>query len=142
MSTVTPEGRGRTYTAPLVGGVVALTVVAAVALGGNYLWQRGFGPATATKADCVLAQELIDEAGAAPSDPARAKDWEQDLREVRDATFDDEQLSLQVGKYLYWARVRATGVGSRPTAEQFSDVVGEAKEHCRDSGVSLVIPAL
>jgi hypothetical protein len=142
MSTVTPEGRGRTYTAPVVGGVVALTVVATVAVGGNYLWQRSFGPATATKADCALAQELIDEAGAAPSDPARAKDWEQDLREVRDATFGDEELSLQVGKYLYWARVKATGVGSKPTAEQFGAVADEARAHCRESGVSLVIPAL
>lgn len=120
---------------------MALGVVTAVAVGGNYVWQRNFGPTLASKSDCVLAQQLFDRAQHPPADPAEAEAWEGEIRTVR-YTMDDDGLNTQVGRYAHWAAVKATGVGNRPSAVQVEKVLREAKDHCRESGVTLVIPTL
>jgi hypothetical protein len=129
------------WAARLIGGAGALAVVAAVAIGGNYMWQRQFGPTLASKADCTLAQQLFDQARTPPADPAKAAAWEEQIRKVR-YTMKDDGLDTQVGRYAHWAVVKATGVGDRPTTKQVHAVVDEAKGHCRDSGVDLVIAGL
>lgn len=129
-------------TAKLAGVAVAVAVVAAVAIGGNYLWNRRFGPTPASQADCQLAQELFDKAQSAPADPTKSDAWEQQIREIRYAQMKDEGLSTQVGKYAHWAAVKASGAGDKPTAKKVDDAVSQAQGHCRQSGVSLVIPPL
>jgi hypothetical protein len=127
--------------AKLAGAAVALGVVATVAVGGNYLWQRNFGPTLASKPDCLLAQQLFDKAQTPPADPAKAEAWEEEIRKVR-YTMADDGLNTQVGKYAHWQVVKSTGQGTRPTPKQVETVLGEAKGHCRESGVTLVIPTL
>ena len=141
MSTVTYQRRSTNRATPLIGVAVALAVVTAVAVGGNYAWQRQFGPTLASKADCTQAQQLFDSARTAPADPAQAEAWETEIRKAR-YKMDDDGLNTQVGKYAHWAAVKATGAGDKPSIKQFDTMVKEAKGHCRESGVDLVIPPL
>ncbi len=123
-------------------GVLTVVVLGGIAFGVNYVWQKHFGPTPASAADCRLAQKLIDQAGTAPKVDAEAEKWEQDIRQVRYTRFKDDGISTQVGYYVYWSRVKATGVGELPTAKEFQHMKDEALGHCADSGVALKIPAI
>ncbi|ROO62147.1 hypothetical protein EDC02_4118 [Micromonospora sp. Llam0] len=126
----------------IVLGAVTLVVLAAVAFGGNYLWQLRFGPTPASTADCELAQQLFDRAITAPTDPAEAEEWEQGLRRIRYAEFVNEGISTEVGRFIYWSRVKATGEGERPTPAEVTEMRRNAEGHCAGSGVELTIPEL
>jgi hypothetical protein len=141
MSTI-HSGRNSQRNRSIIFAVVAVIVLAGVAFGVNYVWQKRFGHTPASAADCRLAQQLIDQAKSAPSDPAKAEAWEADIRKVRYTRFQDDGLSTQVGRYVYYATVKATGQGERPTAEDFTTMKKEALGHCKDSGVELTIPAI
>ncbi|WFE30142.1 hypothetical protein O7623_13555 [Solwaraspora sp. WMMD791] len=123
-------------------GVVTVAVLAAVAFGVNYLWQQQFGPTQASAADCRLAQQLLDQTKNPPSEPAEAEQWEQDLRKIRYAQFVDQGISTEVGRFIHWSRVKATGAGERPTTEQISQARSNAEGHCASSGVELTFPDL
>jgi len=123
-------------------GVLTIAVLAAAAFGVNYLWQKQFGPTTASAADCRLAQQLFDKAQTPPTDKAAAQKWELDIRQIRYTQLVDQGVSTQVGYYVRWAVVKATGEGERPTAAQFKKMKQEAIGHCDDSGVNLNIPAI
>ncbi|MEU8657483.1 hypothetical protein, partial [Actinoplanes philippinensis] len=56
--------------------VLAAVVLAGVAYGVNYLWDKRFGPTAASAADCRLAQELIDNAQNPPTHPPEGAKWE------------------------------------------------------------------
>jgi hypothetical protein len=126
----------------LLVGALTVVVLGGVAFGVNFVWQKQFGPTTASAADCRLAQELIDKARTPPSDDAEAEKWEQSIREVRYTQLKDDGVSTQVGRYVGWNRVKATGKGELPTAAQFKEMKDEAIGHCDDSGVDLRIPAM
>lgn len=123
-------------------GVLIVVVLGGIAFGVNFLWQKQFGPTTASAADCRLAQELIDKARTAPSVDAEAEKWEQSIRQVRYTRFEDDGVSTQVGKYVSWSRAQKTGKGELPTTKQFEEMKDEAIGHCDDSGVDLKIPAV
>lgn len=123
-------------------GLVAVVVLGGVAFGVNYLWQKRFGPTAASAADCRLAQELINRAQTPPAEPAAAEAWERDIREIRYAQFTNDGISTEVGRYVYWQRVVATGEGERPTAEKYATMKKNALGHCENSGVKLRIPDL
>jgi|GEM_PF-1759475 len=126
----------------IVLGAVTVVVLVAVAFGGNYLWQLRFGPTPASAADCRLAQQLFDRGSTAPTDPAEAEEWEQDLRRIRYAEFVNDGISTEVGRFIYWSRVKATGEGERPTADQVAEMRRNAEGHCAGSGIELTIPEL
>jgi hypothetical protein len=123
-------------------GALSVVVLGGVAFGVNFLWQKQFGPTTASTADCRLAQELIDKARTAPRDDAEAERWEQAIRQIRYTRLKDDGISTQVGKYVAWSRAKATGKGELPTTKQFEDMKDEAIGHCDDSDVNLTIPAI
>jgi hypothetical protein len=123
-------------------GLLTIVLLGAVAYGVNFLWEKRFGPTTASAADCRLAQELIDRAQTPPTDPAEAEKWEQSIRQVRYTRFEDKGISTRVGLYVGWQRVRATGVGVRPTPADLAENTEIALGHCDDSGVDLRIPPI
>ncbi|WP_405095587.1 hypothetical protein [Micromonospora sp. NBC_01412] len=123
-------------------GMVTVVILAAVAFGVNYLWQERFGPTTASTDDCELAQQLIDRAQTPPTGKAEAQQWEKEIRQIRYTRIEDEGVSTEVGRYVAWAVVRATGEGERPTAADFEQMKNEATGHCDGSGVDLKIPAI
>jgi hypothetical protein len=141
MST-THSGKNSQRGRSLIFAVVTVMVLAGVAFGVNYVWQKRFGPTAASAADCRLAQQLIDQAKSAPSDPAKAEAWEADIRKVRYAKFQDDGLSTQVGRFVSYSRVKATGQGERPTAADLATMKKEALGHCKGSGVELTIPEI
>jgi len=123
-------------------GAVTIVLLAGVAFGVNYLWQKRFGPTTASAADCKLAQQLIDKAQTPPTDKVAAQKWDDEIRQIRYTQLVDQGVSTQVGRYVRWERAKATGDGALPTAEEFKNMKDEAIGHCDDSGVDLKIPAI
>ena len=123
-------------------GVVGVVVLSGVAFGVNYLWQKRFGPTTASAADCRLAQQLIDRAQTPPADPVAAERWETEIREIRYSRFANDGISTEVGRYVAWQRVLATGEGERPTSARYREMTENALGHCAKSGVKLHIPDL
>lgn len=123
-------------------GALTLVVLAGVAFGVNWLWDKRFGPTSASAADCKLAQQLFDQAQSPPKDAAAAQKWEQEIRQVRYNQFENDGISTEVGRYVSWQVVKATGTGERPTAKQFDDMKANAVGHCDGSGVDLRIPPI
>ncbi|MEU4624727.1 hypothetical protein AB0G04_32735 [Actinoplanes sp. NPDC023801] len=123
-------------------GLLTAIILAGVAFGVNYLWDKRFGPTAASAADCRLAQELIDKAQNPPTDPVEAEKWEQQIRQVRYTRFENDGISTQVGSYVHWNRVKATGAPERPDPGTLDEITELAIGHCEDSGVDLRIPKL
>jgi hypothetical protein len=124
----------------LVGlGVLTVAILTAVAVGGNYAWQKRFGPSQASPADCALAQKIIEEAQTLPADQAKVDQWLKEKHTQRFADMKDGYLGLQISRYEYWAGVKATGNGERPTTAEFADMTKEANSHCDKP---LTIPAV
>ena len=123
-------------------GILTVIVLGGVAFGVNYLWDKRFGPTTAAAADCRLAQQLIDRAQTPPADVAEAEKWEQQIRQVRYTRFENDGISTQVGRYVYWSRVRSTGDSTRPPAGELDEITELATGHCEDSGIDLRLPAI
>ena len=127
--------------------LVSFVILAAVVLGGvaygvNFLWDKRFGPTTASAADCRLAQQLIDKAQLPPTDAAGLEKWEQEIRQVRYTRLDDEGLSTQVGRYVHWKGVQSTGGTDRPDPGELDEITDLAIGHCDDSGVDLKLPKI
>ncbi|MBU2667290.1 hypothetical protein KOI35_27645 [Actinoplanes bogorensis] len=127
---------------PAVFGLLTLVVFGGAAAGLKWQWDRWTRPTAASVADCRLAQQLIDEAQAAPSGPADAARWEKGIRQTRYERLADAGISTEVGRYVSWQVVRATGQGERPSAHQFQVMTGNAAGHCDRSGVDLHIPPI
>ncbi|GIE77273.1 hypothetical protein Aph02nite_32230 [Actinoplanes philippinensis] len=122
--------------------VLAAVVLAGVAYGVDYLWDKRFGPTAASAADCRLAQELIDKAQNPPSDAAEGEKWEQQIRQIRYTRLENDGISTEVGKYVHWSMVRATGDPARPPAGTLEEMTELAIGHCEDSGVELRVPKI
>jgi hypothetical protein len=122
--------------------ILAAVVMAGVAYGVNYLWDKRFGPTAASAADCTLAQELIDKAQTPPTDAAKAEEWEQQIRQIRYTQLENDGISTEVGRYVHWSMVKATGDPMRPPAGTLDEIYELAVGHCEDSGVDLRIPKI
>jgi hypothetical protein len=123
-------------------GILTAIILAGVAFGVNYLWDKRFGPTAASAADCRLAQELIDKAQTPPADAAEAEKWEQQIRQVRYTRLENDGISTEVGRYVRWQKARATGESVRPDAGELDEIYELAAGHCEDSGVELRIPKI
>jgi hypothetical protein len=127
----TTVGGNRTHlTRTIVLGIVTIGVLAAVAVGGNHLWQKRFGPTQASAADCALAQSIVDQAQQLPKDEAAVAKWQKDMHDLRFGTKMDGFLGIQVSVYEQWAGRKATGEGLPPTAAEFRAMETEANRHC------------
>jgi hypothetical protein len=122
-------------------GILTAIILAGVAFGVNYLWDKRFGPTAASAADCRLAQELIDKAQTPPADAAEAEKWEQQIRQVRYTRLENDGISTEVGRYVHWQKARATGEPG-PSAGELDEIYELAAGHCEDSGVKLRIPKI
>ncbi|WP_430790497.1 hypothetical protein [Actinoplanes sp. G11-F43] len=122
--------------------VLTVVVLAGVAYGVNYLWDKRFGPTSASAADCTLAQQLIDRAQTPPTDAAAAEKWAQEIRQIRYTQMVDQGISTQVGWYVQWQTIKATGAPERPREGQLEEIYELAAGHCDDSGVELRIPRI
>jgi hypothetical protein len=123
-------------------GILTAIILAGVAFGVNYLWDKRFGPTAASAADCTLAQQLIDKAQTPPTAEPQAEEWEQQIRQVRYTQFENDGISTEVGRYVRWSRVRATGSAMRPDAGELDEITELAVGHCDDSGVELRVPKI
>ncbi|GAA1652190.1 hypothetical protein [Actinoplanes couchii] len=122
--------------------ILTVVVLASVAFGVNYLWDKRFGPTSASAADCKLAQELIDKAQTPPTNATEADKWEKEIRQIRYARFEDDGISTEVGRYVRWKRVQATGAPERPAEGELDEITELAIGHCDDSGVDLKLPKI
>lgn len=122
--------------------VLTVAVLAGVAFGVNHLWDKRFGPTAASAADCALAQQLIDKAQTPPTGAAEAQKWEQEIRQVRYTRLENDGISTEVGRYVSWSRLRATGAPDRPRPGELEEITDLAVGHCEDSGVDLRIPKI
>ncbi|MFI6095687.1 hypothetical protein ACIA8G_09050 [Lentzea sp. NPDC051213] len=121
----------------------AIVVVGAVGFGVTYAWQIWRGPTQASKADCDLAQQLLDKVVQVPAEPDKAKALEVEIRNVRYTQFEDPKssgISTEVGRYIAWRVNTVTKQSPAPTREQYDEVVKNANGHCRGHRV-LNIPA-
>jgi hypothetical protein len=115
---------------PLIAvfGVFAV-VLAAVAVGGSYLWQNHFRSATkASAADCTLAQQILDSTATIPSDPAAGTAWETATR-TRIQGVKEEFLASQLRNYVHWSMAQATGTG-KPEVKTSKNLSEQIPSHC------------
>jgi hypothetical protein len=129
MSTTIGGNRSR-LTRSIVLGVVTVGVLAAIAIGGNHLWQKHSGPTQASAADCALAQSIVDQAQKLPKGEAAVDKWRKDMHDLRIGTDMDGFLGIEVSVYERWAAEKATGKGKPPTAAEFRTMETEANRHC------------
>lgn len=121
---------GVSWTRGIVLGILTLTIVAAVAFGGNYLWQKWFGPSQASAADCALAQTIIDQGKALTSDQAAAEEWARQMHDLRYSSMEDGYLGLQISRYEGMIIHQKTGLYDPVTEADARDMREQANSHC------------
>ncbi|MEU8664065.1 hypothetical protein, partial [Actinoplanes philippinensis] len=77
-----------------------------------------------------------------PTDAAEGAKWEQQIRQIRYTRLENDGISTEVGKYVHWSMVRATGDPARPPAGTLEEMTELAIGHCEDSGVELRVPKI
>lgn len=123
-------------------GLVTILALGGVAYGVTYLWNLRYGPTAASAEDCRIAQQQIDQAQNAPTDPAQKEAWKTELRKVRTTQMKDLGLVTEIAFYVAWKVNVASGEGNLPSDEEFERTVDRAIGACEDSGVELKIPGL
>ncbi|WP_460066690.1 hypothetical protein [Streptomyces sp. YKOK-I1] len=143
MSAVTPaRPRPRRRTRAIVLGSVALAFTAVLAAGAGLWWQEHNRPSQASKADCALAQRIVDDAQHLPTDRAAVERWEQDTMRMRRAQMKDGYLGFRVAQYEVWAADKAKGEGTPPSDRKVLTLSDKANEHCADAKVAISFPPL
>jgi hypothetical protein len=137
MSTVSASNR--TKKAVLFGAIAAVVLVAA-AVAGNYWWTEHKRPSQASKADCALAQQLVDAAKDIPSDKAGIDKWEKTAQQSR-KQLKDGYLASNISNYHGMAATNARGEGT-PAKKKLMQVSDKANEHCADALVVITFPPL
>ncbi|MFJ8107220.1 hypothetical protein [Streptomyces sp. NPDC096132] len=139
MSAVATRPR-RTKAIVLGSLVLALSAVLATAAG--FWWQERNRPSQASKADCALAQQIVDDAQKLPGDKVAVDKWEQDTMKMRRARMKDGYLGFNVAQYEEWATDKARGEGTPPSDKQVLKLSDKANEHCADAKVAITFPPL
>ncbi|GAB2947293.1 hypothetical protein GCM10023080_002420 [Streptomyces pseudoechinosporeus] len=121
-------------------GVIAALFLTALAVAGSRWWNERNEPSQASKADCVLAQKLVDEAQELPSGKAAVEEWWQSTGELRRSQMKDGHLSAQISIYQGWAFLNAKGEGTPPADREVDKLAKKANGHCADAGVKLAFP--
>ncbi|MER5938252.1 hypothetical protein ABT121_13125 [Streptomyces sp. NPDC001928] len=122
-------------------GVIALLVFAAVAVAGSYWWNQHNRPSQASRADCQLAQRLVDSAQEIPSGKAAVEKWVKSERQLR-SQLDDGYLGANISIYNGWAAQQAKGEGTPPQKEELEQLADEANGHCSAAKVTLEFPPI
>ncbi|MER6086886.1 hypothetical protein [Streptomyces bluensis] len=125
----------------IFGSVAAAFLVAISAAGGYWLYERK-QPSQASKADCALAQRIVDGAQDLSHDKAAVDEWEKDTRQLRRSQMKDGYLGFRIAQYELWAALRAKGEGTPPADKQVKELADKANRHCVDAGVTLTLPPI
>jgi hypothetical protein len=140
---VTTDQAGIRNGKALLFGVVAVVILmAAAGVGGAYWWQQRNEPSQASAADCVLAQQIIDEAQNLPRDKAAVAKWQAATGKLRRTRMQDGYLGLQIAIYEGWAAYHATGQGAAPTKQELAKMASTANSHCHEAKRTLVVPPI
>lgn len=127
---------------PIIFGIVALMLLAMLAAVGGYWWNDRNQLSQASKADCALAQRIVDEAHELQGDKAAVEKWEQSTIKLRRAQMKDGYLGFRVAQYELWAAMRAKGEGTPPSDNDVRKLADKANGHCADALVTLTFPSL
>ncbi|MGI5456480.1 hypothetical protein ACQEWB_25610 [Streptomyces sp. CA-249302] len=142
VSTVPGSARPRRRTAVLVGSL-AFVILAGAGIGGGYWWHEHNLPSQASKADCALAQQIIDGAQKLPAGDKKAIDqWAQDTAKTRRAQMKDGYLGYNIAQYEGWVTTKAKGEAGELTQKQMVHIADQANSHCTDAKVTLAFPSL
>ncbi|GAA3773681.1 hypothetical protein ACFS5L_29285 [Streptomyces phyllanthi] len=136
MTAVTRPRRTKT----LVFGAAALVLSAVIAAGAGFWWNKHNEPSQASRADCALAQQLVDSAKEIPSDRAGIEKWEKTAQQGR-AQLKDGYLAAGISNYHGLAAMKAKG-GETPAGKKVLQLSDQANEHCADALVTLTFPPL
>ncbi|MCZ4604168.1 hypothetical protein O3S80_10455 [Streptomyces sp. Lzd4kr] len=127
----------------IVIGAVALVVLAGVGIVGGRWWHERNLPSRASKADCTLAQQIIDEAQKLPTGDKKAVDkWKKDTAALRRTQMKDGYLGYNMAQYEGWVTTKAKGEAVEQTKKEMVDIAGQANSHCTDAKVKLTFPSL
>lgn len=129
------------HTKSILIGLVTVLVFTALAVAGSRWWQERNALSQASKADCALAQELIDESQGLPTDKTAIDTWEKAVQQRR-AQLQDGYLAFNISNYNGVAAAQAKGEDTPPLKKFVQDVSDKANGHCVDAGVTLVFPSL
>ncbi|MEU1183572.1 hypothetical protein ABZ464_39235 [Streptomyces sp. NPDC005820] len=129
-------------TKAIVLGSVALAFTVALTTAAGFWWQEHNRPSQASKADCALAQRIVDDAQRLPGDKAAVDKWEQDTMRMRRAQMKDGYLGYNVAQYEEWATDKAKGDGTPPSDKEVLRLSDKANEHCADAKVAITFPPL
>ena len=125
---VAPERGDR---AGLIAAVlVTVVVVAALAVGGTYLWRRHTGRPVASPAACAVAAQTIAQATVLPPDPVAAAAW-RDERDAAHQLIAEDYLSAAVDRYTWMAVRIVIADPVAPTDAERAAVARELRGHCR-----------
>ncbi|WP_128377023.1 hypothetical protein [Streptomyces cavernae] len=125
----------------IVFGAVALVIAAVVAAGAGYFWWQERNEASqASKADCALAQQLVDSVKEIPGDKAGIEKWEKTAQQGR-AQLKDGYLAAPISNYHSLAAMKAKGEET-PAGKRVTQLSDQANEHCADALVTLTFPPL
>lgn len=127
----------------IVIGALALVVLTGVGIAGGYWWHERNLPSQASKADCTLAQQIIDEAQKLPTGDKKAVDkWEKDTATLRRTQMKDGYLGYNIAQYEGWATAKAKGEAVEQTEKDMLHIAAQANSHCTDAKVTLAFPSL
>ncbi|MEV6012058.1 hypothetical protein AB0M29_35310 [Streptomyces sp. NPDC051976] len=127
----------------IVIGSLALVVLTGVGIAGGYWWHERNLPSQASKADCTLAQQIIDEAQKLPTGDKKAVDkWEKDTATLRRAHMKDGYLGYDIAQYEGWMATKAKGETLEQTKKDMLHIAAQANSHCTDAKVTLAFPSL
>ncbi|WP_405870842.1 MULTISPECIES: hypothetical protein [unclassified Streptomyces] len=122
-------------------GLIALLVFTATAIGAGRWWDQHNAPSQASKADCALAQKIIDETAELPTDKTAVEKWEK-TEQQRRAQLKDGYLGASISNYNGLAAMQAKGEATPPLKKRVQELADQANSHCSDADVKLVFPAL
>jgi hypothetical protein len=127
---------------PILFGAIAVLLFTAVAIAAGSWWNKHNSPSQASKADCTLAQKIIDEAQHLPGDKAAVEKWEQSTLKMRRSQMKDGYLGFTIAQYEEWAALKAKGEGTPPRNKEVAQLAEKANAHCSDARVTLAFPPL
>ncbi|MFJ9585854.1 hypothetical protein [Streptomyces acidicola] len=125
----------------IFGTVAAAFLVAISAAGGYWLYERN-QPSQASKADCALAQRIVDGAQDLSHDKQAVEEWEKSTMKLRRSEMKDGYLGFRIAQYEIWAALQAKGEGTPPADKQVKELADKANRHCVDAGVTLTLPSI
>lgn len=124
----------------VIFGAIAAVVLIAAAVAGNSWWTEYKKPSQASRADCALAQQLVDSVKEIPGDKAGIETWEKTAQQGR-KQLKDGYLAFNISNFHGYAATKAKGEGV-PTKKEMTELSDKANEHCADALAVIEFPPL